>query len=202
MRRAIPARTGPSAVTAICVGGHQRGLGQNVHQCRHAVLMLGGHGENLGETSHRDAPWFSWTVEQRQGGRDNSLQEWPFRPHAGEDVNPHELPEKMMGERLRRQRPRDRTVALPYLHVGEEEPLNIRIPSLRFSISATSACSHRANMDYRRDLGPDFPVAPVCHAPGPIVDLSQWALSAAVAVRQVRRAAVEVVAGLAVHQKR
>ena len=68
-----------------------------------APLRSAADGEDFDETSHRDAPWFSRTVEQREGGRDNPFQQRPFGPHAGEDANPHEHPEKMMGKRLRRQ---------------------------------------------------------------------------------------------------
>ena len=103
MRRVISARMRSSGVTAICAGGQRCGLGQNVLQRSHAALAVGPHGEDLDETSHRDAPWFSRTVEQREGGCDDAFQQRPFRPDAGEDANPHEHPEKMMGKRLRRQ---------------------------------------------------------------------------------------------------
>ena len=105
MRRVISARMRSSGVTAICARGQRCDLGQmpNVLQRSHAALAVGPHGEDLDETSHRDAPWFSRTVEQREGGGDNPFQQRPFRPDAGEDANPHEHPEKMMGKRLRRQ---------------------------------------------------------------------------------------------------
>jgi hypothetical protein len=45
----------------------------------------------------------STTIEQRDGGCDDPIQQRPFRPDAGEDANPREHPEKMMGKRLGRQ---------------------------------------------------------------------------------------------------
>jgi hypothetical protein len=99
MRRVISARMRSSGVTAICAGGQRCDLGQNVLSRGHGALAVGPDGEDLDETSHLDAPWFSRTVEQRKRGYDNPFQQRPFRPDAGEDANPHEHPEKMMGKR-------------------------------------------------------------------------------------------------------
>ena len=103
MLRAISARMRSSGVTATCAGGQRCDLGQNVLSRSHGALAVGPDGEDLDETSHLDAHWFSRTVEQREGGCDNPFQQRPLGPDAGEDANPHEHPEKMMGKRLRRQ---------------------------------------------------------------------------------------------------